>query len=229
MLQQTHRGHPPGFWRTLWRLRRGPGAVLELLDIPLDLAIRRSRGTAGWVTALGLLAVCIARPDLWVAPQRVLHLPPHAGPAVLAAVWVVFAIGLAAAVYGLLRLYTLVAHVMATSVFKARGQRLRLLNVECTALALAAPAVVGVALTRWAPVLGWTVAALSALAGLWCMAVGCGAVFHRSAPAGLWLWSGATLVTVFVLGIGAIAVAAALGVLSLFILVFLRVFAQHGS
>lgn len=219
-----------GYWFTLGRLLRGTRVLHQQLDIPLEPGIRRSRWTALWVAGLGVAAVLIARPDVWPALRQALRLPAAgwASAATLAA-WVALAGLLAIVTYGLLRLYTLVAHVIATNVFKTRGQRLRLLNVECTALTLAAPVSAGVALTHWSVWGGALIACAFALYAAWVMALGYAAVFHKRPLSGLWLWLATSAVSGFVLLIGALAVAVTAGVLSLFFLVVLRMFVHRGQ
>ncbi|SFU82808.1 hypothetical protein [Alicyclobacillus macrosporangiidus] len=219
-----------GYWCTLGRLLRGTRVLHQQLDIPLEQGIRRSRWTALWVAALGVAAGLIACPDAWAALRQALRLPAE-GWAFMAtsAAWVALTALIAVALYGFLRLYTLVTHVIATNVFKTRGQRLRLLNVECTALTLTAPVSAGVALTHWSVWGGALISSAFALYAAWVMGLGYAAVFHKRPLSGLGLWLVTSAVSGFVLLIGALAVAVTAGVLSLFFLVVLRLFVHRGQ
>ncbi|MCL6592870.1 MAG: hypothetical protein K6T31_02750, partial [Alicyclobacillus sp.] len=204
-----------GYWRTLWQVVRRPAALADWLDLPLATGLARSRWTAAWSSACWEVAWGLHHlpPKQWLQ-GRFLHelMAPAWANTGMAAVLLLAALaaGMVAA-YGLLRLYTLLSHVLATNVFRVRGQRLRLLNIECTALTLAAPAAAGWALTCLWPLLGWSLTAVSVLYGTYLWIRGYTLVFHLASwQRGLWLWLRTTLVTGFVLSLCSLAVAVAI-------------------
>lgn len=215
------------YWRTLVRLCTGWNEVHRALDTPLADAVVRSRWFTSWSAAVLLASVSVSYHPWWrrVWQRHMLGLLP-AG-----ARWAVVVLGVAAAVaacmcaaYGLFRMYTLVGHVLTVNVFKTRGQRLRLLNVQTVLLPLCTPAGAGIVLLRFAHILG-----LSVLAAVLCYAMvllsyGYNLIFHRQGLRGFLLLIEGTLLTWFVLAIGALAIAVALAVIAFFVVLVLRAF-----
>jgi hypothetical protein len=195
------------------------------LDIPLESAIRRSQWAAAWTGMVALCAAWIRWPNalsLFVDPLQI----PAALKSVLAAA--AFAVALALSVplaYGFLRLYTLVHHVMVMNVFKCRrGQRLRLLNFYSSTLPLVVPLAAGADLSTISRAIGWPLVCATAAYYLYLTAVAYNRIFHRRQLGGLALWIGGTLVTWFVLFIGALGIAVALAVIAFFGLIVMRIF-----
>ncbi|MBX5436620.1 MAG: hypothetical protein IRZ33_05310 [Alicyclobacillaceae bacterium] len=222
------------YWRTLLELARRPRAAVEgNLDIPLPAAFRRARHMAAW-SACCLLAAVLVRTGqplaLWWSRRLAF---PAAWPTAVAetvaaalatsAAWAVSS----AALYGILRLYTLVAHTMAIHIFQAQGRRLRLLNVEATILPLSAPAALGIALLRVSAPVGWVLIGCTAAWSGALLAWGHNVVFHRRGLGGFRLWAGSGLLAAFVLCVGLLAVMAAVGVIGLFAAAAVRSFVHR--
>lgn len=215
------------FWRTLGRLCMGWHVVAVTLDLPLDQAVRRSRRFIVWALAVMTAGLVIANPGLLTGSEALLA--RHLG--ISAWVWVVWAIVAVTALifaavvaYGLLRLYTLIHHVLTLNVFKTRGQRLRLLNVETTLLPLSVPTAAAVALNPHAHLASWVLYAAVLIYGTCTLAYAYDHIFHQTGLRGLLLLIEGTLLTWFVMGAAAIAIAAALGVIVLIIVLILRGF-----
>jgi hypothetical protein len=215
---------PFSYWTSLWYVFTRRHAIPESLDIPLQAAILRSRWMTGWsmlILVIGLIwryPAIIHRVNLLVT----LNPSPHsltAGVFLLLAVFVTSILG-----YGLLRLYTLVAHNLTTNIFKTRGQRLRLLNLETTLMTFSFPLTIGLMLTKVSLVAGGIVIGLSLLFLIILLSYGYTLIFHKRGLQGFYLLIGSTLLTLFVFLMGAIAVAVSLGVMAFFVLVILRLF-----
>ncbi|MCL6637889.1 MAG: hypothetical protein K6T26_08070, partial [Alicyclobacillus sp.] len=121
-----------GYWQTLWQVVQRPAAIEDWLDLPLAAGLARSRWTAAWGSACWVMAWGLHHLPLKRWQQYGLlpggMFPPRAKTWIaVALLMTVFAACMAAA-YGLLRLYTLLSHVLATNVFRVRGQRLRLVR-----------------------------------------------------------------------------------------------------
>lgn len=212
------------YWTTAYQLLKRPQVVHDMLDVPLQQAVSRCWWFTGWTVMLITIWVFLYNPS-------VLH--PHfaratrgAGlvPAVEAACFVGCVVFGTPLVYGFLRLYTLITHVLTFNIFNTRGQRLRLLNVETTLLPLTACAVGIAALLpfiRWVAVVLFIVLA-GYLIGL--LGYGYNLIFHKQKVGGLALWFGSTVLTWFVLAIGALAMTVAAAVVAFLGLLVLRPF-----
>jgi hypothetical protein len=208
------------YWWTLYRTLRGRPPLKETLDMPLGAAVIRARWAVVW-TVLCWAAATVN--EIMRKAAKLGPLPHRTWP-----VWVglyVLCVACAAVLgYGLFRLYTLVTHVLTVNVFKARGQRLRLLNVETTVLSLSAPCALGWGLRSLSPGVGDIIVGLSILGATALLARGYNLVFHTTGWKGLLLLVGGTLITWFVLSIGLLAVLVALAVVSFLAVVVLRLF-----
>jgi hypothetical protein len=216
------------FWQTLVDLVRFRDVVRNRLDVPLEAAIRRSQWAVAWTAVVTLSAAWIRWPhtlSLVVDPLRV---PAAFRPVLaIAACFVALALSVPLA-YGFLRLYTLVHHVMVMNVFHCRrGQRLRLLNFYSSTLPLAVPFAAGVDISAVSRAVGWALVCATLAYYLYLTAVAYNVIFHRRQLGGLGLWLGGTLVTWFVLFIGALGIAVALAVIAFFGLVVMRVFTHR--
>lgn len=222
------------FWRTFARLFTARQAVLATMDIPLASAVRRSRAFTAWVTLLLAIGLCVGHPAYLQQSEVGLGgLSGFTGAAktaspVLWAMWaaaVVVGLTITAIVqYGLLRLYTLLHHVLTLNVFKTRGQRLRLLNVETTLLVLSVPVALALALWPYVRIASFVILAIVLAYGLSALANAYNHIFHQHGVRGLWLLLEGTVLTWFVLSVVAIAVAAAMGVVVLILVLILRGF-----
>jgi hypothetical protein len=218
------------YWITLGRLVTDWRYADGQLDIPIPAAFVRSRWASAWTALVGGSSVWIVHPD-WL-PHLAARLPVSPAAVHLVAAGLGLALlGVAMPiVYGFLRLYTLISHVLTLNVFKTAGRRLRLLNLETTLLSLTAPFCAGYALTRFATWLGAAVMAFVTAYTLLLLASGYNQVFvrrHRKQfglAGALALWLAATAVTIFVLAIGALAIAVTLSVLAFFALLIIRSF-----
>jgi hypothetical protein len=214
------------YWITLMHLFSRKDVIESTMDIPLDAAVRRTIRAVLWSTVLGLISFAIAMPTTVLHLQAML--PLHASTmrtVVFCVALVVLTPILSIAIYGLLRLYTLVSHVMTINVFKTRGQRLRWLNAETTILSLTAPLAMGWALSRLNVILGRSVMLAVAIYALYLFSCAYHLIFHKKTRiGGLLLFLGSTLVAWFVLLIGALGVMVAFSIIWLFILMVLRVF-----
>ena len=184
----------------------------------------RSRWAAGWTSALFLLTVLYRQGT--VIQTTLHHVSADvglkvAGVTFAAVTSLLLAGGLG---YGFLRLYTLVTHVMTVNIFKVRGQRLRLLNVQTSVLSLAVPVLMGIAAMPDSPLGGWHIVGAFSLFAIALLARGYNLIFHRERLSGLWLLADGTVVTWFVLAIGALAITVAVAVMALLLLLILRIF-----
>jgi hypothetical protein len=214
------------YWTTLMHLLTRKDVIESTMDIPLDSAVGRTIRAVSWATVLGLISFAIAMPTTVLHLQAMLPFPaPSTRAMALYFVMVVLAPILSILLYGFLRLYTLVSHVMTINVFKTRGQRLRWLNAETTILSLTAPFAIGWTLSRLNVLLGRGLMLAVAIYALYLFSHAYHLIFHKKTRiGGLLLFLGSTLVTWFVLLIGALGVMVAFSVLWLFILMVLRVF-----
>lgn len=212
------------YWRTLYAILRGQPVLERTLDVPLQEAVIRSRWAAGWTSALLLLTILYRQGTVI---QTTLHrVPVDVGLKVTAVAFAaVTSLLLAGGLgYGFLRLYTLVTHVMTVNIFKVRGQRLRLLNVQTSVLSLAVPVLMGIAAMPDSPLGGWLIVGAFSLFAIALLARGYNLIFHRERLSGLWLLAEGTVVTWFVLAIGTLAITVAVAVMALFLLLILRIF-----
>jgi hypothetical protein len=226
--QSLSSAHPFAYWTTLLQLLSRGHVVEQHLDIPLAEAGPRSQWASAWATTILCLSLFLRYHSSIV--QEVARQFGATGPAsmVTSTVILLLILILAAVVgYGFLRLYTLVSHVLTINVFKTRGQRLRLLNVETTLLSLAAPLAGGYAVSLLIPTLGRTIVVLTCIYFVVLLAHGYNTIFHKRRFAGFWLLVGASLVTWFVLGIGALAITVSFAVVAFFALAILRIFVHR--
>jgi hypothetical protein len=214
------------YWTTLMHLLSRKDVIESTMDIPLDAAVGRTIRTVHWATVLGIISFAIAMPTTVRHLQAMLPLHTSTMRTVALCVAVVILTPiLSISLYGLLRLYTLVSHVMTINVFKTRGQRLRWLNAETTILSMTAPLAMGWALSRLNVILGRSVILATAVYALYLFSCAYHLIFHKKTKiGGLFLFLGSTLVTWFVLLIGALGVMVAFSILWLFVLMVLRVF-----
>lgn len=215
---------PLTYWRDLLRLFTGEGVIHENMDIPLDEAVVRSRYASFWSSALIVYAIAMYLLTGHNNPQWTTSLPLAVELLTFVVGIVVVIVGAGFAVYGLLRLYTLVGHNLTTNLFKVRGQRLRLLSAETTLLSLVAPFVGGLMVRTMFPVLGWAIMTATVLYAVILAGRVYNTIFHTKGISGLWVFLAGTLVTWFVLAIGALAVAVAAGVIGFLLLLILRGF-----
>jgi hypothetical protein len=216
------------FWQTLMDLVCFRDVVRNRLDVPLEFAIPRSRWAAGWTAAVAMLAAWIRWPDALSLVVDPLQVPAAFRPVLAAAAFVVAVALSVPLAYGFLRLYTLVHHVMVMNVFKCRrGQRLRLLNFYSSTLPLVVPVAMGVDISTVSRAVGGALVCATAAYYLYLTAVAYNRIFHRRQLGGLGLWLGGTLVTWFVLFIGALGIAVALAVIAFFCLAVMRVFTHR--
>lgn len=215
------------FWQTLIQLSQGKRTLLTHLDIPLTDAVARSKWGVAWST---LLIVIVA---LFLKLSAIQHLLTtkygliHSWPYVMGLFTLVVGSILGAILYGLFRLYTLVAHVMTINIFKTRGQRLRLLNIETTLLPLIVPLGIGIAIRDVSPWIGNLIVVATLLYLIYLAGVAYNVIFHKTGVQGMRLFIGSTLVTWFVLAIGALAITVALSVIAFFLLLILRLFERR--
>lgn len=211
-----------GYWQALMRLLLGKRVLLSYLDIPLEDAVQRAKYSVAWSTFLvgvGLLTLKFSAIHQTLTIKYGLV---HSWPYVLCLLALVGIAILSTVFYGFFRLYTLVAHVMTINIFKTRGQRLRLLNIETTLLSLTAPLAVSIAVYTVAPWVSNLIIAATSLYLIYLASVAYSVIFHKTGPQGMRLFIGSTLVTWFVLGIGALAITVAFSVIAFFILLILR-------
>ncbi|WP_188882679.1 hypothetical protein [Alicyclobacillus cellulosilyticus] len=202
------------FWRAGLRLWRDNEPLLTALDMPLPAAKSRAWGYCLWAV------LCWSAACAWTWVERTRAWPSGAG-------WYIVCVAAAwPAGYGWFRLYTLVAHVMTTNIFQVRGQRLRMLNVLTSVMALQpylALAAFCIAVPApWSFCLGTALAVATAGRSLWLVTDGYGRVFHCGRGRALVLFLGGTVLTAFVFAVGLLAMAVAAGVVAWLALAFLR-------
>ncbi len=210
------------YWRTLLSLALHPKTTVETVDIPFELAVTRAKWATLWTVCVIWLTT---RSIAWTRLRHWFGRIDSTHPSVSA--WICYVLcGLIAIplAYGFLRLYTLVTHVLTLNVFKVRGQRLRLLNLETKLLSMSAPVCVIIWIHHFAAAVGIVLWLLAAVALLWHIALGYNHIFHRTGVAGLLLFIGGSLVTWFVLCIGALAIIIMAAVLAFFVILILRSF-----
>ncbi|KPV43685.1 hypothetical protein [Alicyclobacillus ferrooxydans] len=215
---------PYQFWIDFLRLCMGERVIKDNLDIPFDKAVVRSRYAALWASTLTAYAAAITYLHRDGLPKWLMTQSTSLRAVLLVIIALVLA-GVSGTVgYGVLRLYTLVTHNLTTNLFKVRGQRLRLLSVETTLLSLVLPIAAGWVLQLYSLVLGWAVMLIAILYGLILLSRIYNVIFHIHRLRGLYVLVGGTLVTWFVLSIGALAIAVAAAVVGFLILLVLRAF-----
>lgn len=217
------------YWITLYgTVVHGRQAVRNHLDVPLNQAIVRSRWFTAWnvvVLGLGLM---------WARPNFVRGFAHHLfgetlshPPGLSTVVWLTAMILAMPAAYGLFRLFTLVNHIMVINVFRNRGQRLRLLNVETTVSSLSPIVVVGLMVSRLSEPFGYAIIGLTAAFAVFLLSYGFNLIFHKSGTQGLILLIESYLVTLFVLLMGGLAISVTMAVLAFFLVVGLRLFVHR--
>lgn len=222
--------NPFSYWITLLQLLSRKGVVEHYLDVPLTEAVPRSQWATAWSTSL--LGVCLLLHfhGAWMHPTLI---KSSASRLVVwsTSVGIFLVLLLLAALigYGFLRLYTLVTHVLTINVFKTRGQRLRLLNVETTLLSLSIPLAGAYMVSLLIPALGQTLIGLICLYLIVLLARSYNTIFHKQRLAGFALLVGGTLVTWFVLAICALAITVTVAVLAFLVLAVLRLTVATGN
>ena len=217
------------YWITLYgTVVQGRQAVHSHLDVPLNQAIVRSRWFTAWnvlVPGLGLM---------WARPSLVRGFAHHLfgetlshPPGLSTVVWLAAMILALPTAYGLFRLFTLVNHIMAINVFRTRGQRLRLLNVETTVSSLSPIVVAGLMVSRLSEPFGYAIIGLTAVFALFLLSYGFNLIFHKAGIRGLILLIESYLVTWFVLLMGGLAITVTMAVLAFFVVVALRLFVHR--
>lgn len=214
------------YFTSLYSLCRGPRTIFKTIDTPLDRAIRTSRHTTAWTVIVMVLSLAVTQPA-WIERLEYQSGWRPAHGLLTCLIWIIVTAIAVPVAYGIVRLYTLVGHVMTLNVFKARGQRLRLLNLHTSLLTLSFPAAAIIVLYRTVPGLGAVLACAVALYFCVIAAIGYNFIFHRRALGGFLLWMGGSLVTLFVLFIGLLALLVALGVIGFFAVVLLRIGHRH--
>lgn len=220
-MRQT--SHLISYWTVLLALCKGHTILRSELDLPLDIVVKRTWYAILWTLLAVTLATAIAQPR-WMA-IAITNAPLHSWPLLVA--WTVGFIIANPALYGFVRLYTLVNHVMTINIFKTRGQRLRLLNLETKLLSLTAPFSVIWVIYRIRPTLAIWLTIVIASYGVYLFGYGYHLIFHKTIWRGTLLFVESTVVSLFVVAIGALAVTVAVSVASLFILLLLRPFLHH--
>jgi len=216
------------YWPSWFQLFTGRRSILATIDIPLVEAPRRTKLFTIWTLFIIAIAVAIVNPVWWQTLLRTVlgHSSFVFGQTVLSIIlWIITWIVASFVGYGFLRLYTLISHVMTTNIFKTRGQRLRLLNAYTTLLPfLSVASIVSVITTRW-PFGGYLFGIMMVLYAAYLVGIAFQTIFHKSSwLSGFSLFLAATLVTLFIVTIGAIAFTAVLAVLIFFALVIARAF-----
>ncbi|MCL6627291.1 MAG: hypothetical protein K6T68_11995 [Alicyclobacillus shizuokensis] len=215
------------YWKDLIRLLSRPRSVLDHLSQPLATAVLRCRWATAWSVGVTALASWIVHPDWPTQAARLVSGRPM--PPALANLGVFLAALLCIPIaYGGLRLYTLIHHVVAVNVCRTAGIRLKLLNLETALLPLTVLFAIGWVGAAWHPWLGqaW-LAAVSVLA-LWLLGEGHNAIFVRRRRkrlgrlGGIGLWLTAAVLTLFILAVGAAAIAITISVISFLVLLPLR-------
>lgn len=210
------------YWSTMVLALLRPRYAEQHIDIKLEEAVRRSRWYSAWSTIIWSLWLLGERFSLWTN-----WLNNKAGTANPAWQWIITIVLVFIAIpvaYGLFRLYILLTHVVTLNVFKVRGQRLRLLNLQTTILTLSGPTVLGLALLPLNTSIGNLILAICVIYAVWMTARGYNSIFHKTRIGGLLLFIGATLITGFITAMAGVALAAALGVIGFFLLLILRSF-----
>ncbi|MCL6453679.1 MAG: hypothetical protein K6T78_08670 [Alicyclobacillus sp.] len=210
------------YWLLIPALCRGDRAVRERMDIPLQQAVTRTRVASGWAWACTLAAIAAN------------VLPSHAMPTAWTRLTLFAQVGLwtcttlaalafgGAAAYGFLRLFTLVSHNLTTTLFKVRGQRLRLLNVLASCQTFVVAYAAGAVLEPRSPVVAWVWCVGVSVYLAWVLARSYAVIFHSSFRQAVRLVLGGFLISAFVLAVGAVAVGAALGVIALVVILLIR-------
>jgi hypothetical protein len=215
--------HALTFWLNIIRLGQHPKVTAQDVDVPLLVAVSQAKWAVTWTVVLAWLTILICdtnRIRNWFIPITGTN-RADALSFFLFAVCGLIAIPIG---YGFFRLYTLVTHVLTLNVFQTRGQRLRLLNLETKMLSLTVLICVCSICTHYLPTLGAILCILVAGAVLWLFAVGYNHIFHKKSFGGLALFIGGTIVTWFVLFIGALAISVMVAVLAFFAILILRSF-----
>lgn len=214
------------YWTTcIQTILRGPRTIQTNLDLPLDAGIERARWFTAWTVLHLSIGLLVAYPKL--LQGLIKHLGkaqdnPFSVETIL--LWLLLSVLATPVVYGLLRLYTLVNHVMVINVFKSRGQRLRLLNVEATLLSVTPVFTIGLVIRNFLPLVGVLLITVTALHVLFLLGYGFDLIFHKRGIQGLFLVLGSYIVTGFVLLMGGLAITVSLAVIAFLVLAFLRLF-----
>lgn len=219
------------YFITLVRLFAGWKEIDRHLDLPLQAAVVRARWSVGWTVATLAAGALIAHPNALRSVARLLtnrlHTPSTTWFVGIAGSVIALALAITVA-YGLLRMYTLITHVLVTNVFKTRGQRLRLLNAQATLLPLSAPTGFALALSPSAPDVTWGLFVAIIMYAATLLSYAYNRIFHQHRLRGFLLLVEGTLLTWFVIAIGALAIAVALAVIAFFVVLVLRAF-THGT
>lgn len=217
------------YWRQFGRMLAG-GNPLASLDVPLMAASAASRQAAGWSGTLLTLSGISTWGLPWISFfHHTLTIRQPVFEWILRMAWAVLWCSVAAVLlYGLGRLYTLVLHVMVTTMLKVRGQRLRLLNLHTALMPALVPVSLGVAVIRVAPWAAILLFIATAAYGSFWLGRGYNFVFHARGWRGLSLFAAGTAMTIFILAIGAIALAVSGGVLLLIAAAVARGFFPRG-
>lgn len=212
-----------GYWKALFGLLQGKPPLLNL-DRTLPEAFNQSKTSAGWSGGLLYVSVLIG----WQPGTPHWLTQWSAQPGLFWTIAILAGIGLGccwiACLYGLLRLFTLVNHVLVTTVFKVRGQRLRLLNLETDILPLGVVTSIGLACLHLSVSVGLSIVFASLVYGLVWLSVGYNAIFHTHRLRGLGLVIGGIFLTGLVFAIGIIAIGIMLGVMAFIIAALIRPF-----
>lgn len=218
------------YWTTcIQAVWRGPSMIKKNLDLSLEQGIRRAQWFTLWsilILLVGLLVQYPALPQGQLQPSMVQN-KPFGIASILA--WLLLFVLAVPISYGLLRLYTLVNHIMVVNVFQSRGQRLRLLNVETTLITLSPVAAIALAAGRFSQtaeivLMGFVLAYVLSLLGY-----SFNLVFHKRGIHGLLLVIESYLVTWFVLIMAGLATAVAVAVVAFLALAVLRLFSHRTS
>lgn len=150
------------YWQSLIELVTHPKTAVEKVDVPLPAAATQAKWNSGWTVLCFWLTILVVHGKQ--LPHTADSLFGSPLPGIVA--WLSFLLcGMIAVplTYGFLRLYTLVTHVLTLNVFKVRGQRLRLLNLETKLLPLSVFVCIGCLLVQLNRFAGLTFIAAVAL------------------------------------------------------------------
>lgn len=213
-----------GIWNDIIRLCTGEKVIYEKLDLSLEATTARARYTALWSSTALAYAILFTWLQSHQIPQWLQVQSSVLSVVIIALLAIVMALISGIVGYGLLRIYTLIGHNLTTNLLKVRGQRLRLLSLQTTTLSLSVPFVIAWVIARYVPLLGGFLMLVIGVYAVILLARGYNYIFHVRKVKGLWVLLGGTMLTVFVLCIGALAIAVALAVIWFLVLVVLRGF-----
>lgn len=205
------------YWNTLLGLLHGRIELERILDFPLKAAVKRAWSCAAWTTLWTLVLLGITHSS-WMTNMH---------PMFKELLWVIIPTLLIVgtlAVYGLLRLYILVSHVIATNIFRKRGQRLRWLNQQTSILSLTFPMCIASMLFQFNHWISLFLICAVTIYAIVLSTITCQLVFHTDKLHGFMFLIKLNIVSWFVTAICLLAFLVALFILSLIAIAFIRLF-----